>query len=167
MAEGTMVQEHDFTVAMATAKGHTLPVETRPFTCQGCGASFLLEPVVLSLNCTYCGSSHVVELPESRRLITPEGVIPLELSQQEAHKALRDWFTQKGLQGKAKVTPPRGVYVPAWTFDLSGEYGSRSFSDLMDASKPCWGTLQQQWLALLTAQQPVYCTKVAQDLPIF
>jgi DNA-directed RNA polymerase subunit RPC12/RpoP len=121
MAEGTMVQEHDFTVAMATAKGHTLPVETRPFTCQGCGASFLIEPDVLSLNCTYCGSSHVVELPESRRLIPPEGIIPLEVSQQEARNALWGWFAKKGLQGKAKVTPLRGVYVPAWTFDLCGE----------------------------------------------
>jgi len=121
MNAGAMVQEHDFSVAMATAKGHASPVGMMSFTCQACGACFLLGPNVLSLNCAYCGSAHVVELSETRRLIPPEGLIPFEVSQKEAHSAFREWFKKQGLQGKAKATPARGLYLPAWTFDLSGE----------------------------------------------
>jgi len=135
--QGAMVQERDFTVAMATAKGHTSPVGMMSFTCQACGASFLLGPSVLSLNCTYCGSAHVVALSETRRLIPPEGLIPFEVSQAEAHSAFRQWLKKQGLQGKAKVTPVRGLYLPAWTFDLSGEirwqcYVYRDYNSAVD-----------------------------------
>jgi DNA-directed RNA polymerase subunit RPC12/RpoP len=121
MNSGAMVQEYDFVAAMATVKGHARPVDTHPFTCQACGASFLLAPDVLSLNCSYCGSAHVIELPETRQLLPPEGVIPFAVSQQEAHDALHQWLKKKKLQNKARGTPVRGLYLPAWTFDLVGE----------------------------------------------
>jgi DNA-directed RNA polymerase subunit RPC12/RpoP len=118
---GAMVQEQDFIVAMATAKGHTRPVGMRPFSCEACGASFLLAPGVLSLTCSYCGSAHVGAVAETRQLIPPEGVIPFAVSQQEASQTFREWLHSKELGGKAQVTPVRGLYLPAWTFDLSGE----------------------------------------------
>jgi DNA-directed RNA polymerase subunit RPC12/RpoP len=121
MNAGAMVQEHDFTVAMATAKGHSSPVGMNSFECQGCGASFLLASSVLSLNCSYCGSAHVVQLTETRTLIPPEGLIPFQVPQKQARQAFQHWFKDEGLQGKVKVTPLRGVYLPGWTFDLSGE----------------------------------------------
>lgn len=121
MSAGTMLQEQDFTVAMATAKGHARPVGAQPFTCQGCGASFLLAPSVLSLTCPYCGSAHVAELSDTRQIIPPEGLISFGVSRQEARHTFHKWCDAEGLRGKAKVTPVRGLYVPAWTFDLSGE----------------------------------------------
>ncbi len=118
---GAMVQEHDFIVALATAKGHSKPVGMHPFECQGCGASFLLASNALSLSCAYCGSAHVVELPETRQLIPPEGLIPFRVSEQAARRAFREWLKEKKLQGKTQVTPVRGFYLPTWTFDLVGE----------------------------------------------
>ncbi len=121
MTEGAMVQEHDFVVAMATAKGHARPVGMQPFTCQGCGATFLLGSTILSLTCPYCGSAHVVRLTETRRLIPPEGLIPFAVSQQDARRAFHQWMDKKGMRDEVKVSPLRGLYLPAWTFDLSGE----------------------------------------------
>lgn len=118
--EGAMVQEHDFTVTMATVKGHASPVGVRPFSCQGCGASFVLAPSVFSTQCSYCGSPHVVKLSESQRLIPPEGLIPFAVSQKEAQKAFRKWLKRKKLD-QVKVSPLRGLYMPIWTFDLVGE----------------------------------------------
>jgi DNA-directed RNA polymerase subunit RPC12/RpoP len=121
MNSGAMVQEHDFVVAMATIKGHTRPVATHLLTCQACGATFLLAPDVLSLSCSYCGSAHVVQLPETRELIPPEGLIPFAVSQEQAQRAFHQWLKKKKLRDKVKITPVRGVYLPAWTFDLAGE----------------------------------------------
>jgi hypothetical protein len=121
MRDGAMVQEHDFIIALATAKGHSKPVGMRPFACQGCGASFLLGSNVLSLSCAYCASAHVVELPETRQLIQPEGLIPFEVSEEGARQAFRSWLEEKRLRGRIKVTRVRGFYAPTWTFDLVGE----------------------------------------------
>jgi DNA-directed RNA polymerase subunit RPC12/RpoP len=70
---GAVVREQDFTVALATAKGHAHPVATQSLTCHGCGVSFLLGPATLSLTCPYCGSPYVVQITESRTLVPPEG----------------------------------------------------------------------------------------------
>lgn len=121
MKEGATVQEHDFIVALATVKGHSKPVGVQPFACQGCGASFLLGSSVLSLTCAYCGSAHVVKLPETRQLILPEGLIPFGVSEKDAQLAFREWLKEKKPRGKIKVTRVRGFYAPTWTFDLLGE----------------------------------------------
>jgi DNA-directed RNA polymerase subunit RPC12/RpoP len=119
-SQGAELQEHDFVVALATAKGHTHPVKMHAFTCEGCGADFILAPDVLSLNCSYCGSAHVADVSEVRELIPPEGVIPFAIRREEAQRAFREWLVKKKMR-KAKITPVRGVYLPAWTFDMSGE----------------------------------------------
>jgi DNA-directed RNA polymerase subunit RPC12/RpoP len=121
LQDGALVQEHDFTLTLATAKGHSKPVGKRAFVCQGCGASFLLGSHVLSLTCTYCGSAHVVELPETRRLILPQGLIPFAVSAHDAQRAFRGWLAGKKLRGRIKITRVRGFYMPTWTFDLIGE----------------------------------------------
>jgi len=121
MNAGALVQEHDFIVALATAKGHTRPVGMRPFTCQGCGASFLLGSSALSVSCAYCGSAHVVELSETRELILPEGLIPFGVSEKDARRAFHKWLRSTKMRSKAQVSRVRGFYLPTWTFDLVGE----------------------------------------------
>jgi predicted RNA-binding Zn-ribbon protein involved in translation (DUF1610 family) len=121
MQDGSMVQEHDFVVAMATIKGHASPVGMQSFACNACGASYLLSSGVLSHTCSYCGSANVLELAESRKLVPPEGIIPFAISQDEAKRGFYGWLKKKKLTQKVKTAPMRGLYLPAWTFDLSGE----------------------------------------------
>lgn len=121
LQEGAMVEEQDFAVALATARGHTYPVATQSFSCQACGVSFMLGPNVLSLTCPYCASAYVIEVLETRELIPPEGIIPLALTQLEAYGALQKWLEEAGLRAKAKTAPPDGLYLPVWTFDVGGE----------------------------------------------
>ena len=127
MNAGAMVQEHDFIVALATAKGHTRPVGMCPFTCQGCGASFLLGSSELSISCAYCGSAHVVELSETRELILPEGLIPFGVSEQDARLAFHKWLRSTKMRSNAQVSRVRGFYLPTWTFDLVGEIRWRGY----------------------------------------
>lgn len=118
---GEMVQEHDFTVALATAKGHSRPMAMRSFKCQTCGVSFVVEPDALSLICPYCASAYVLELSQTRPLIPPEGIIPFNLTQEQAADAFALWLKEKRLRDQAQTTLPAGLYLPAWTFDVGGE----------------------------------------------
>lgn len=112
--------ESDFFIAMATAKGHRKPVATQVFHCNGCGAEFVLAPGVLSSTCAYCDSPHVVRLNESRELLEPDGVIPHALTLKQAIEKLVSWVELHEIRPERKVDQPRPVYLPIWTFDLSG-----------------------------------------------
>jgi len=113
-------EEQDFLIAMATARGHSKPVAMQVFHCQGCGAEFILPPDVISVTCAYCDSPYVVRLEDSRELLQPEGVIPQAFDQKQAARLLVDWVEQNSIKPQGKVAPPRGVYLPIWTFDIGG-----------------------------------------------
>lgn len=115
------LDERDFAVALATAKGHSQPVTTHTFECRGCGAAFVLAPGILSANCPYCQSAYVLEAPTTRELLPPDGVIGFATTQETAHKALRGWLATKKFAATSQPLPPAGVYLPAWTFDVGGE----------------------------------------------
>lgn len=112
--------EKDFIVAMATARGHDHPLAEQVVHCQGCGAEFILPPGQLSAECAYCGSPHVVNLEKSRDLLAPDGILPDEIDAQRALQILIQWVEGQEIQPEKKVDPPRGLYLPLWTFDLGG-----------------------------------------------
>lgn len=124
--EGAMVEEKDFAVALATAKGHTHPVKMQSFTCQGCAAPFVLGPAVLSLTCPYCGSAHVIENHQTQALIPPEGVVPFSVTPAEAKQHFYNWLEKKNLLKKSQTSRPLGLYLPVWTFDIAGKVTARA-----------------------------------------
>jgi len=111
----------DFTVAMATAQGHVVPVQQRVLSCQGCGAVFMLPPQQITHTCPYCQSAYVVEEKDPRQLVAPGGVIPFQIDETAAHAALQTWLQSLKLHAPAQVAPGRGLYLPAWSFTLGGE----------------------------------------------
>ena len=131
----------DFTVAMATAKGHLAPVQQHVLACKGCGAVFILPPQQLSLTCPYCESNYVIEEPETRELVAPGCVIPFKVDEKAAAQALRAWID--GLRLKTHVTVARGhgLYLPAWAFTIDGQV---DWHCLVRAGRDQW-TGQEQW----------------------
>jgi ribosomal protein S27AE len=115
---GGSPEEQDFIVAMATAAGHRKPVAMHAFTCRGCGANFILPPEVISATCSYCGTPHVLDVKAARELLPPDAVIPFAFGQQRAERILSDWAPPAK---DGNFSPPRGIYLPVWTFDLNGE----------------------------------------------
>ncbi len=125
LQQDALVREEDFTVALATAKGHRweLPVE-RTLKCEGCGATFTLPPLHVSGACPFCGSAHVITA-SSGELIEPEGILPFQFDAGEAGKRIRLWldhlkFRPGDLDDRAAISPPRKALLPFWTFDLGG-----------------------------------------------
>ncbi len=113
------IEEHDFIVALATSKGHSLPAGVFTFQCQGCRARLLLSQE-LSAHCPYCGSPHVVQI-ETEEMVQPEGIIPFAVTLEEAQKIFRRWLDKNVKSDQIRTTRVRGVYLPGWTFDISNE----------------------------------------------
>lgn len=121
LAEGLQVSEDDFIHVLATALGHTSPQTTPTFACSACGASYLLAAATLSVTCANCGSSYAIEARGSQPMIPPEGIIPFRIKLSEARVAARNWLTEIDLVNSAILSGLTGVYLPVWTFDVSGE----------------------------------------------
>jgi DNA-directed RNA polymerase subunit RPC12/RpoP len=119
--ESTRAGEQDFIVAMATMRGHSQPLRELVFHCQGCGAEFILPPGSLSFTCAYCDSPHVVNAEPSPHLVAPDGIIPHAFDRQRATELLAGWIAARKTTPDAPVGPPRGLYLPAWSFVLGGE----------------------------------------------
>ena len=129
--EGALSEEQDFFGAMATLRGHSKPVSRQIFHCKGCGAEFILPPDQISASCAYCTSPHVVSLEQTRELLDPDAVIPHAFSQREATKLLVDWVQAHDFTPQGHVLPPRGFYLPVWTFDFAGfiSYSGQRYED--------------------------------------
>lgn len=117
--------EQDFILAMATGKGHSAPIAVQTFHCGGCGADFILPPAQKSAICAYCGSPHVIR-GDKRQLIEPDAVLPFRFARREAIRRLVAWVEKNKIQPQGKVQPPRGIYLPAWTFDIAGNFPWRA-----------------------------------------
>lgn len=112
--------EQEFTVALATAKGHLRPVQMRTFQCHNCAVDFVLAPETISLSCPYCNGVYVTETAESREIVPPHALIPFRLDEDQAQAALRRWLRRHDV-APARMTALTGLYVPVWTFDVGGE----------------------------------------------
>lgn len=140
MSNGSMLEEHDFAVALATAKGHSRPVTTQSIKCTGCGASFVLSPEIISKCCPYCGSAYVIEQIETRELIAPKGIVPFAISRDRAQRAVLEWYRSEEFKVLSADALPSGVYLPAWTFDIGGVIEWHCEIEIGDAWLPQTGS---------------------------
>jgi predicted RNA-binding Zn-ribbon protein involved in translation (DUF1610 family) len=111
-------REQDFFAAMATSKGHSVPVAMQISHCQGCGAEFILPAQEMATICAYCGSAHVTR--QQRDLSTPDSVIPMTVDHHTVENALLARMGKYSIILKDNGLSPRGFYIPVWTFDLVG-----------------------------------------------
>ena len=120
VAQPGSANEKDFIIAMATARGHGKPLDEQVVHCEGCGCEFILPPDQISAACVYCGSPHVVDWKSEEQLLAPDGIIPHAFHQERAKSILLEWIASNQIEPESQIEPPRGVYLPLWTFDLGG-----------------------------------------------
>jgi len=115
------VQDENFIIALATAKGHSLAVNTQILVCQGCSAEFIVPPRQLSWQCPFCESSYSIEHVEERQIITPNSLIPFFVSQKEASGIIQSLMEEFEPEEHPSLRALQGIYLPVWTFDVGGE----------------------------------------------
>jgi hypothetical protein len=152
--------EKDFITAMATARGHGKPLNQQVFHCEGCGSEFILPPEQISSSCVYCNSPHVVSLENTKDLLAPDGILPHIFDEQRAMKLLIDWVESHKIKPEKRVAVPRGLYLPLWTFDISGAIDYTG--EIVESEEGSFESYGQRLAKRISDAYPVF----VDDLPI-
>jgi ribosomal protein S27E len=100
--------------------------ETLSVRCTHCKAVSVFEAGRIGQRCEFCGSTQLVAYEEVKPPFTPEGVLPLRLSEAEVREKLKGWlrsvwFAPNNLSARALADRLHGMYLPYWTFDAQVE----------------------------------------------
>ena len=116
------VSEIDFRKGLSKALADEEMEETRVVSCKNCGATVEFDPNLHASECPFCATPVVTDTGANRH-IKPKGLLPFQLTEEEARAAMNDWlgslwFAPNGLQQYArKGRKLSGIYMPFWTFD--------------------------------------------------
>ncbi|UWQ94384.1 TFIIB-type zinc finger domain-containing protein [Rhodobacteraceae bacterium M385] len=120
--EGSALVENDFEAALRGEVDAAEMEETRVSACPSCGAQVQFDGADHSQECPFCATPVVADTGTHRH-IKPKGLVPFQLTEREAKKAMNDWlgglwFAPGGLKEYArKESSLDGIYVPYWTYD--------------------------------------------------
>jgi Zn finger protein HypA/HybF involved in hydrogenase expression len=118
----TEIKELSFQNALQDALPELDMEDTRVSKCPNCAAEVQFDPNVHSAECPFCATPVVADTGVHRH-IKPRGVLPFEITEDQAHDAMSHWlgglwFAPGGLKRYArKGRRMQGIYVPYWTFD--------------------------------------------------
>jgi DNA-directed RNA polymerase subunit RPC12/RpoP len=92
--------------------------------CQSCGAKSIFMPPEVAGRCEFCGVQIVAQPKSADPILTPGGVLPFCITQQQASGELKHWlssrwFAPNGLKYFAQPEAIHGVYLPFWTYDTN------------------------------------------------
>ena len=112
----------DFEAALRAGLDAAEYEETRITACPSCGAQVEFSADIHATECPFCATPVVTDTGTHRH-IKPKGVLPFQIDERAAQKAManwlgRLWFAPNGLQEYArKGRKLDGIYVPYWTYD--------------------------------------------------
>jgi hypothetical protein len=124
----TVIVEHDLVTALRnipdSARGwKTARISVR---CQSCQAISVFDPAHIGKRCEFCGSSALVPYEEVKEAFSPESLLPLKISEDQARDLIRAWYGRQWLapnrfRARALTDTVKGVYLPYWTFDAQAD----------------------------------------------
>jgi Zn finger protein HypA/HybF involved in hydrogenase expression len=104
--------------------------------CSSCQAISVFDPKHVAQRCDFCGSPSIVDIEQQQQPITPNSLLPFQVSQAQVRESIRTWYgshfwAPNCLGDQAMTDTLHGVYLPFWTFDaqancpwqaMAGEY---------------------------------------------
>lgn len=95
--------------------------EKKIVICDACAAELIYDALEVANVCPYCGSNHVMEIKDDHS-IAPNGIIPFQLTLEQANENFQKWikgkwFAPNEARQSAKAEAFTGIYLPYWTFD--------------------------------------------------
>lgn len=114
------IHEYDLEEALHFLATHQEQEINKEISCNKCGGSFSVTPYSLSSNCPFCQTPAITDFVKK---ITPESLVPFQISQNEAQTRFKKWIgslwfapskLKKFLDGDKKL---KGYYLPHWTYD--------------------------------------------------
>lgn len=107
----------------ATASTKEWAKQTKKLKCPNCGASVSLGALEYSKTCPYCETNLVAD-DINNDVIAPDGIIPFELSDEQASILYVKGVKKKFFAPRAfKKAPPtdniKGIYIPSFSYDAN------------------------------------------------
>ena len=114
------VRERDFS-EMKNQMPEWSQTQVESYRCKNCGAETIFAKNEIATKCPFCASSVVLDKSEIKT-IKPDTVMPFEVDNETARKALLKWRKKRWLAPNKfrriiEIDEMRGVYHPTWTFD--------------------------------------------------
>lgn len=103
--------------------------KVRSFICQSCGGELMTDHVTAATFCPYCDNP--VVLPNRLSgTVRPDGVIPFQLTKEDAKSAFLKLCKGKPLLPKLftqqnRIEKITGMYVPFWLYDCDSDFDGR------------------------------------------
>jgi predicted RNA-binding Zn-ribbon protein involved in translation (DUF1610 family) len=116
--------EHDVAQGLRDDLPDTASEEVRTTHCPSCGGVVEFQGANHAMECPFCATPVVVDTG-TQRLIKPQGVVPFQLTENQARSALISWMGSLWfapntlLEYARKGRAMNGIYVPFWTFDAA------------------------------------------------
>lgn len=114
--------EHDLATGLRDDLPDAAMAEVRITTCPSCGAQVEFTGASHATECPFCASPVVVDTGTQRH-IKPQAVLPFQLTEDQARRAMIGWLGSLWfapgtlLEYARKGRAMTGIYVPFWTFD--------------------------------------------------
>ncbi|MTI41190.1 hypothetical protein [Fulvivirga lutimaris] len=128
------IKELDFHEYLENMMSSAEQVTEKYIKCSSCGASSTMEPHITAADCTYCGTSLILEDAKDEVIIQPKSLLPFKLTKDEAKAAFKKWINglwfapDKLKKAALNFEHLHGIYIPYWTFDTlthSSYFGQR------------------------------------------
>ncbi|MEO8245118.1 MAG: primosomal protein N' (replication factor Y) - superfamily II helicase [bacterium] len=117
-------QEHPLASGLKDDLPDTATEDVRSTHCTNCGAVVEFQGANHATECPFCATPLVVD-SGSHRHIKPQALVPFQLDEPAARKALTSWLgslwfaPNRLLEFTRAGRAMNGVYVPYWTFDAN------------------------------------------------
>lgn len=123
VAEGS-IEEVDFERALKEGVGRGYGVSRKSLRCENCGAITSYDDVAVSVRCTFCDNSHVVQFQSAEEVVRPASLVPFGVDKKQALEGFKAWISSRwlspgSLQKMWALGQIDGVYLPYWTFDAA------------------------------------------------
>ena len=107
---------------LPTRQGHAWAQAQRRQTCQQCGAVTIFPPGQTSTACPFCGATAFIAAPEDASLMSPDGILLMEVGAEGVENRLKGWldqgfFSPDDLLARAHENGLRPAYLPVWIFN--------------------------------------------------
>ncbi|HOO48665.1 MAG TPA: hypothetical protein PLM10_07040 [Saccharofermentans sp.] len=93
-------------------------------SCKNCGGETIVDSVVVSTSCPFCGSTNVASSEMLKKTMLPGGIVPFAINEKMARDCVSRYVKGKVLcpsviKNNINAMSFRGIYLPFWTFDSS------------------------------------------------
>ena len=114
------IKEFDYNAALETLSRSKIALHEKNIKCTSCGITFDVSPYSISTLCPSCGTPAIVDFIHD---ITPQSLIPFNLTQKSAKEKFQKWVGSLWFAPSALSKyftdgeKLKGYYLPYWTYD--------------------------------------------------